>query len=331
MGRGRNRRAWLGWRGVSLGAVGFVTVATGAVTTGPRHSASAAPLPGQSAQAVIVRAAPGQVATAQQAVRGAGGSIGRPLAIIGGFSAVVPAASISLLQATSSIAEVTLDTPVVMDGVNPTLGYDANGDDGSMHSIDQAIGAPKAWAAGATGAGVDIALLDTGVSPVSGLDAPGKVINGPDLSVDAAIPGLASLDAYGHGTHMASIMAGRDDGATTVAQYNNPNTFVGVAPDAGIVNVKVGSQSGAVDISQVIAGIDWVVQNATSNGLNIKVLNLSFGTNSTQPYTLDPLDYAAEVAWQHGIVVVASAGNDGCGDDVPGGSSRRPVRDRRRG
>ena len=144
-----------------------------------------------------------------------------------------------------------------------------------------------------------------------GLDETGKVINGPDLSVDAQVPGLTSLDAFGHGTHMASIIAGRDDNATTPGQYNNPQTFVGIAPNAGIVNVKVGSASGAVDVSQVIAGIDWVVTHAHSSGLNIKVLNLSFGTNSTQPYTLDPLDYAAEVAWHHGIVVVAAAGNDG--------------------
>jgi serine protease AprX len=110
---------------------------------------------------------------------------------------------------------------------------------------------------------------------------------------------------------MASIIAGRDDAATTTAAFTKPGTFVGIAPNAGIVNVKVGSASGAVDVSQVIAGIDWVVQNAKSGGLNIKVLNLSFGTNSVQPYTLDPLDYAAEVAWRQGIVVVASAGNDG--------------------
>ncbi len=61
----------------------------------------------------------------------------------------------------------------------------------------------------------------------------------------------------------------------------------------------------------MIAAIDWVTQHAHDPGINIKVLNLSFGTNSTQAYTVDPLAQAAEQAWKHGIVVVVAAGNDG--------------------
>ena len=87
--------------------------------------------------------------------------------------------------------------------------------------------------------------------------------------------------------------------------------LIGIAPDAEIVNLKVGSYDGAVDVSQVIAAIDWVVQHKNDNGLNIRVLNLSFGTDSTQSYVLDPLAYAVEQAWKAGIVVVVSAGNDG--------------------
>src|SRR5204863_415455 len=71
--------------------------------------------------------------------------------------------------------------------------------------------------------------------------------------------------------------------------------------------------NGATDVSQVLAGIDWVVQHRNDNGMNIRVVNLSFGTDSTQSYLLDPLAYAAEVAWLHGIVVVVSAGNTGFG------------------
>jgi serine protease AprX len=86
-----------------------------------------------------------------------------------------------------------------------------------------------------------------------------------------------------------------------------------VAPDARIVSVKVADAHGNSDVSQVIAGIDWVVQHAHDPGMNVRVLNLSFGTNSAQAYTLDPLAYAAEVAWRNGIVVVVSAGNNGSG------------------
>ena len=61
----------------------------------------------------------------------------------------------------------------------------------------------------------------------------------------------------------------------------------------------------------MIAAIDWVVQHAHDPGMNIRVLNLSFGTTSTQSYMLDPLAFATEVAWRQGIAVVAAVGNAG--------------------
>jgi serine protease AprX len=86
---------------------------------------------------------------------------------------------------------------------------------------------------------------------------------------------------------------------------------VGVAPGAHIINVKVGASDGAVDVSQLIAGIDWVVEHRNDPGLNIRVLNLSFGNAALQSYQSDPLAYAVENAWRKGIVVVVAAGNDG--------------------
>jgi len=77
------------------------------------------------------------------------------------------------------------------------------------------------------------------------------------------------------------------------------------------VNVKVGAADGAADVTQVIAGIDWVVQHAHDPGLNIRVISLSYGTDSAQDSSVDPLAQAAEQAWRHGIVVVAASGNDG--------------------
>ncbi|MCU1388862.1 MAG: peptidase and in kexin sedolisin, partial [Ilumatobacteraceae bacterium] len=119
----------------------------------------------------------------------------------------------------------------------------------------------------------------------------------------------------------AGIIAGTDvasgassKGCTTClgsSPYTDTTKFVGVAPQAKIINVKVGAYDGAVDVTQVIAGINWVVQHRNDPGLNIRVLNLSFGTDSLQPAQIDPLAYAAEVAWHAGIVVVAAGGNDG--------------------
>jgi serine protease AprX len=171
-----------------------------------------------------------------------------------------------------------------------------------LADTEQVIGADASWAQGDTGQGIDVAVLDSGVTPVQGLNTPNKVIYGPDLSFDSQDPSTAYLDGFGHGTAMAGLIAGND---------GTPGGFEGVAPDARIVSVKVGASNGAVDVSQIIAGIDWVTQHAQSNGLNIRVLNLSLGTDSLQPYQLDPLAHAAEVAWRHGIVVVAAAGNEG--------------------
>jgi serine protease AprX len=156
---------------------------------------------------------------------------------------------------------------------------------------------------------VDVALIDSGVSPVAG--AP-TVVRGPDLTTDRSSSALPGLDAYGHGTHMAGIIAGHDPAVTDVAAASGNRTdFLGVAPDARVVSVKAGDAQGRVDVSQVIAGIDWVVQHAHDNGLNIRVLNLSYGTDSKQSYEVDPLSFAVEQAWKRGIVVVTSAGNSG--------------------
>jgi serine protease AprX len=130
----------------------------------------------------------------------------------------------------------------------------------------------------------------------------GKVINGPDLSFESQTPGSLHLDAYGHGTHLAGIVAG-DDGVS--------GGFEGVAPGAHLISLKVAAHDGAVDVSQVIAAIDWVVQHRNDPGLNIRVLNLSYGTDSLQSYQLDPIAFAVENAWRHGIVTVVAGGNEG--------------------
>ena len=111
---------------------------------------------------------------------------------------------------------------------------------------------------------------------------------------------------------MSAIIAGRDADIPAGGE-DDAKHFAGVAPGARIVNLKVGTADGAADVSQVIAAIDWAVQHRNSGGLNIRVINLSYGTRSTQSYTIDPLAHAVENAWRHGIVVVTAAGNNGPG------------------
>ncbi len=147
------------------------------------------------------------------------------------------------------------------------------------------------------GTGVDVAVIDTGVNT----DGLPPVIDGPDLSFDALKDNLRFRDLHGHGTNMAGIISA------------NGSSGRGVAPGSRIVNVKVGAADGAVDVSQVIAGIDWVVQNRNAAGMKIRVINLAFDTDATVDYRTDPLTHAVENAWRHGIVVVVAGGNDGRG------------------
>jgi serine protease AprX len=158
-----------------------------------------------------------------------------------------------------------------------------------------------------TGTGIGVALIDSGVAPVQGLNDGNRIVNGPDLSFESQDSSTRYKDTFGHGTHMGSIIAASD----TTVPLDDVKSNAGVAPGATLISLKVATNDGATDVSQVIAGIDWVVTHRNDPGLNIRVLNLSFGTHSIQSEQVDPLSHAVESAWRHGIVVVVSVGNDG--------------------
>jgi serine protease AprX len=147
----------------------------------------------------------------------------------------------------------------------------------------------------------------------------GKVINGPDLSFESPADNLRYLDTFGHGTHMAGVIAGRDTTAGPPSTWAFDGQYVGVAPSARLLSLKVADATGATDVSQVIAAIDWVVQHRFDHGMNVRVINLSFGTSGAQSPALDPLAAAVENAWRSGIVVVAAAGNRGEVNGAEGG------------
>jgi len=221
-------------------------------------------------------------------------------------------------------ATVTLVVLLVVSAVGAAASwgaqYDPDLDPNSMYATALYTGAQSWWSAGYTGRGIDVAVIDSGVSPVAGLDAADKIIYGPDLSLESQAANLRNLDTHGHGTFMAGLIAGHDDSLTAPYAFAPASAYRGIAPDARIISIKVATADGGADPSQVIAAIDWVVQHAHDPGLNIRVLNLSYGTNSTQASGIDPLAYAVEQAWKHGIVVVAAAGNTGYqrGNGAPG-------------
>jgi serine protease AprX len=180
--------------------------------------------------------------------------------------------------------------------------YNYTATSATMGDVRRIIRDDVAAAAGYTGKGVGVALIDTGVVPVAGLTS-GNVANGADLSLESQVPGLLRRDTYGHGTHLAGIIAGRDAAG---------GSFKGVAPDAKLLSIKVGAANGAVDVTQVMAAVDWVVAHRNDDPANpIKVLNLSYGTDSTQSWVSSPLSEAVENAYLAGISVVIASGNTG--------------------
>jgi serine protease AprX len=301
------------WGGVPMHARRAMTVAVATLVvaglTGPATASAAALTSSADQVSVIVRELAGSGNAPEQAVSAFGGSVGRQLEILGGFTAEIPADRLDALRAVAGVQSVTEDAGLALSSTDVES---QAAQAGSLYTIaNEVTGASAMWDAGYTGKGVDVAVIDSGVVPVDGFKTPGKVVYGPDLTLEAN--GTArNLDTYGHGTHMSGIIAGRDSAAGASVSGDSSN-FVGMAPDARIVSIKVADAKGQTDVSQAIAAIDWVVQNRDKGGLNIRVLNMSFGTDGVQDYVLDPLAYAAEQAWHKGIVVVVAVGNEGFG------------------
>ena len=245
---------------------------------------------------VIVQARPGQLAQAEREIASLGGAMSKPLAIVNGFAATVPADRVGDLSALRSVAVVSLDREVKMAGSS-----DSNPQKSVYRKVVRAEELEKA---GYTGKGVTVALIDTGVADLP--DFSGRVLPVYDdmtgtWSPCANFTGEGCGDSYGHGTFMAGIIAG--NGALSGGMYK------GVAPEANLLSVKIAGRDGATDVSTVLAAIEWVV--SFKDRYNVKVLNLSLGTTGKQTYRTDPMNYAVQEAWEQGIAVVVAASNLG--------------------
>jgi serine protease AprX len=261
------------------------TVAPAAVTTTVDPAVGAAIAEDGTAD-VIVRATASARGAAADLVRRTGGTVIHDLEIVDGFAATIGAASLDALVRSGVVVAVTLDGPVQLAGRS----HSSDGDSVYVETIN----AKGLYQDGIDGSGVGIAIIDTGVSEVT--DLTGRVVGALDLSGE-----YDDVDRYGHGTFLAGIAAG--DGTASGGQHT------GVAPGAHIVPVKIAGADGSADISRVLAAFQYVVSFKDEYG--IRVVNLSLGTNSQQPYRLSPLNYAVERAWDAGLVVVVSGGNHG--------------------
>ena len=219
-----------------------------------------------------------------------GGHTVTSLPLINGVLAQVPStAAVNLLTALGLVTSP--DAPVAVDGLVGALPASVP----SADSFRDATGASRLADNGITGAGVGVAVLDTGITPLP--DFGNRLRAGVDLSGG----GNSLQDSYGHGTFVAGLIAG--DGSSSGGAY------AGEATGASVVSVKVAGATGITDVAKVIQGIAWSISNRSAYG--IKVLNLSLGEVPTGPTQLNPLDQAVEAAWSAGITVVTSAGNSG--------------------
>ena len=255
----------------------------------------------------MVRAEPFSAPLAAAHIWRLGGEVTRALPILDGFAARVPPRTLATLAASPAVAAVWPDTHVRLHGgddEDEEEDDEADDDDIPLAEYD-ALPPNDVWedAIGLTslrtrydGDDVAVAVLDTGVARVPDLEQ--RVV----LRVDFT-PGHDGIDRFGHGTHMAGIVAG--DGTASGGSRS------GVAPDADIVALKVAGPDGATDTSVVIAALQWLVTHADEH--DVRVLNLSFGTDARQSAFADPLNHAVQRVWDAGILVVVSAGNSGPG------------------
>ena len=243
---------------------------------------------------VIVQSLFGPAAAAD-AVDEVGGRVTEPLPIVDGVGARVPVDALGTLRSDERIWQVTRNGSV---GFEQTAASDFSQMPGRIGKITRS---ENLWNQGVTGRGVTVALIDTGVYDHP--DLAGRVVHCEDFSHEANTEAHCA-DTFGHGTFMAGLIAG--NGSVS------GGTFKGTAPEVNLVSVKLAGFDGATDVSNVLAGLQWVV--AHKDTYNIKAVNLSLGSDSPQSYLLSPLNYAVERAWKAGITVVVSAGNSGSGN-----------------
>jgi serine protease AprX len=248
----------------------------------------------------------------RRAVVMSGGSVHRRYDTIGTLYALLPASAVPLIAARTDVINVAPNRTVM----------------GTASFLEQTTGATDVRnsvgvAPALDGSGVGIAVLDSGImdSHAAFNDANGRTrvvartdltSLTPDWTLGVDTSGILSNgsaksnpDPYGHGTFVASVAAG--------ANVGNHVDSTGIAPGASLVDVRVLDDSGQGDLATTLSGINWVLAHAKD--YNIRVLNVSLGTDSTDSYVNDPLCIAVRQAVAAGITVVVAAGNYGLSDN----------------
>jgi len=220
-----------------------------------------------------------------------GGTVLGQLPLVNGVVALLDHNGIVSLSNQSNVVYISKDRPLrpFFDNAAP------------------AVNASAAWQSNYVGYGIGVALIDSGVNSHLDLATTGLLPLSRVVYNQSFVPGDSSTaDPYGHGTHIAGLIAGNGISSTGPI-YSQ--TFKGIAPGSQIVNLRVLDAKGSATDSTVIAAISRAI--ALKSTYNIRVINLSLGHAVYESYKLDPMCIAVEKAWKNGIVVVVAAGNNG--------------------
>ncbi len=223
--------------------------------------------------------------------RVAGASKYNEYAFVNGMAMEVPQRAVLGLAKIPGVRYISYDGPVRHRAIDASQ---------LKETYEGTLGTSAVWndpTVPATGKGVTVAVLDTGVNSQL-----------PDFGARVTCLQVSSFsscnDENGHGTHVIGIINGRDAAGR----------YIGVAPDANVLSVRIGDANGLARTSDVIAGLQWIYDNRAT--YNIRVVNLSIGASIAESYVTSAVDAAVEQLWLNGVTVVAAAGNRGTAIDA---------------
>lgn len=238
---------------------------------------------------------------ARDEVLAAGGTVSHSLPVLNAVGAKLPAEAIEKLSLNTKIRSVVIDENLPGDKLPSSPESNQN----SKFQMRDPVAPPQNyWLTKLlnrrdhrlTGEGIGIAIIDTGIAA-----------NDPEIgwlpNVIARYNSITDTeggdvnDATGHGTHLSSLI------------YGDGKSLQGIAPNAALAVVKAFDTETHADFLDVIRAVQWVIEN--KNRLGIRVLNMSVSASSEIPYFADPLNQAVTAAWNSGLVVVVSVGNQG--------------------
>jgi serine protease AprX len=292
-------------RVVSLAIVCLISVASSVAEGGHKHAKLSPELrsaPPTGDVDVIVQYTTAPTEQHLKKVTAKGAKLKHNLSVIHGAAFKgLPASALAELAADPDVAYIAPDRPLKGS---------------SLDYAPESVNAPWAWQQMALdGKGVGVAVIDSGVTPVGDLywyDPLTGAYGSRVVYSESFVPGSTdTLDAFGHGTHVAGVIASAGWYSWGSKFFHQ---FKGIAPNANIINLRALDSTGSGTDSTVIAAIQAAIR--LKSQYNIRVINLSLGRPVFESYTVDPLCQAAEAAWKAGIVVVAAAGNDGRDDSA---------------